>query len=131
MINKFPKKVMLLDKWEGTDKTDRAVHCRVACDCGGSDCDVHLDIEYDRELNMVFLEFWKDVYFFDIIRDSEATIDKIKNILYRIRKAIRLVFTGYLKMNEDFVLQEEEHIDNFIQIMQDAKEFVKSGKDDL
>ena len=122
---------------------------RCACDCGEAEHDVWIDFEYDKELGMLFLNFYIDVFFFDSFRRDvlwfddvvekfkerefkEATYDFFDNSLfhywrnfrYRLRKAVRILFTGYLKMNEDFILRDVDHIDNFIRALEEGKNLI-------
>ena len=44
------------------DQYGDAVWYRVACDCGSQDCDLSLELEYDKELGMIFLSMYKDLH---------------------------------------------------------------------
>jgi len=95
------------------------------------------------------LNFYKDVYFFnnfrrDILwfdgvikklkeREFKEAIDDFfdntlfyywKNFRYRLRKAIRLLFTGYLEMNEDFIFRDNEHIYNLISALEEGRNLI-------
>ncbi len=98
---------------------------RAACNCAGDDCDIHIDLEYDKDLKMMNMIFSKNVYFFDDIRDPETAADNLRNIFHRIQKAIKLIFTGYLEMNEDFIFIGEDQINDFISALQQGKDYIK------
>ncbi len=141
MESKFSKRVMLVDD------RNNSITYRCACDCGEASHDVYIEFEYDKDLeHMLFLNFYKDVYFFDGFRRDILWFDHVvkkvkerkfkeaasdffddtlfnywKNFRYRLRKAVRILFTGYLEMNEDFILQGVEHIDNFIKVLEEGK----------
>lgn len=149
MESKFSKKVMLME-----DRGDSITY-RCACDCGEGEHDLHIEFEYDKELQqMLFLNFYKDVYFFDYFRRDVLWFDDIikkvkekkfkeavsdffddtlfyywKNFRYRLRKAVRLLFTGYLKMNEDFILHGVDHIDSFIGVLEEGKSLILERKE--
>lgn len=156
-MTEIANKIMLLGRWERYKNTGRSVAYRAACDCTDSDCDITIDLEYDSRLKTVDLNFYKDVYFFDGVRRcvlwDENIVKKlrdegfkeafdafvedgilyyVRNFWYRFKKAVRLMFTGYLKMNESFLFQGEEQIDAFIKALQQGKEYVLSneGNDD-
>jgi len=143
------KKVMLVE-----ERKDSITY-RVSCSCLNPNCDVWIDFEIDKEFNLVSLIFYKDVYYFDHYRRDilwfddfeekiidmlngsqrfsdvirylfENTIEHyLKNFWYRLKKATRLIFTGYLKMNEDFILMDEDHINNFIKVLEEGRDHIK------
>ena len=144
MKSKFPKRVMLVNEWENS------ITYRCACDCGEASRDIYIEFEYDKDLQqMLFLNFYKDVYFFDNFRRDVLWFDDVvkkvkerefkeaiydffdnslfyywKNFRYRLRKAVRILFTGYLEMNEDFILKGVDHIDNFIKVLEEGKNLI-------
>ena len=144
MKSKFPKGVMLVDDWGDS------IAYRCSCDCGESSHDVYIEFEYDKDLQqMLFLNFYKDVYFFDSFRRDVLWFDDIikkvkekkfkeaisdffddtlfyywRNFRYRLRKAVRILFTGYLEMNEDFILRGVDHIDNFIKVLEEGRDLI-------
>jgi len=131
-----------------TDDFEDSLTYRCACSCSDGRHDIYVDVEYDKELNMVFLNFYKDVGFFnkyrrDILwfdklleklRDSNSNLKEcfgyfyentvkyfFQNFGYRLRKSFRLLFVGYLEMNEDFIFQDSEHIDNLIKAIEEGR----------
>lgn len=143
--SEFSKLVMLTDDFENS------LMYRCACSCSDKGHDIHIDVEYDKELNMVFLNFYKDVGFFnkyrrDILwfdellekmRDSNSNLKEcfgyfyentvkyfFQNFGYRLRKSFRLLFVGYLEMNEDFIFQDSEHIDNLIKAIEEGRQLL-------
>lgn len=144
------KRVMVVNQYKD------AITYRVACACGSPEHDIYVAFELDKELpDMISLEFYKDVYYFDYYRRDVLWFDEFrkifkegkrkesikyildntivcffKNLWYRIKKATRLVFTGHLEMNEDFILQGEDHVNNFIDILKEGKNFIKENRDE-
>lgn len=143
--SEFSKLVMLTDDFEDS------LMYRCACSCSDGRHDIHVDVEYDKELNMVFLNFYKDVGFFNKYRRDILWFDKLlekfrdrnsklreccsyfyentvkyffQNFGYRLRKSFRLLFVGYLEMNEDFVFQDGEHIDNLIKAIEEGRQLL-------
>ncbi len=123
-MKEISNRVMLLGKW-CLPKSSRSVMMRAACNCAGDDCDIHIDLEYDKDFKTMDMIFSKNVYFFDDIRDPETAADNLRNIFHRIKKAIKLIFTGYLEMNEDFIFIGEDQINSFISALQQGKEYIK------
>jgi len=98
--------VMLVNQWEN------AVLYRVMCDCASPEHDATIEFEIDKKFG-VFLQFHKDVEYCHY--DYSAPFDiKLKNFLDRFKAAFRLIFTGYLKMNSEFLIRDLDHIDSFI-----------------
>ena len=143
MKSKFSKRVMLVNDYGDS------ITYRCACDCGEAEHDVYIDFEYDKKMSMLFLNFYKDIYFFDGFRQNVLWFDDVikkvkekmykeaiydflddtlfyywKNFRYRLRKAVRIIFTGYLEMNDEFILQDIEHIDNFIKALEEGKNLI-------
>ena len=138
MKSQFKKKVSLIDKYPDS------VTYRVECSCGDNEHDVTIDFEIDKKFNDISLNFYKDISFshYYIYRDV-LWFDKIvkqKNIVVallfylkntliypmrvfwcRLKAATRILFTGYLKMESDFMIDNNEHIDNFILALQEGR----------
>lgn len=117
--SKFSKGVMFLDKFE-----DRSIWYRIACDCGSKECDTYMEFEFDKKVNMLFLNFHKDVIVCEPYDDKENIIDKLERYWIRFCKSMKLLFTGYLKMEESFILQNKDHINNFIDALQEGRDYV-------
>ena len=120
---KFPKGVMFMDKFG-----DESIWYRISCDCGSKDCDTYMEFEFDKRLNMLFLNFHKDVIVAEPYDDTENIIDKMERYWKRFCKSMRLLFTGYLKMEESFNLQDEEHINNFIDALHEGRDYILEGR---
>ena len=143
--SEFSKLIMLTDNFENS------LVYRCACSCGDKGHDVYVEVEYDKELNMMFLNFYKDVGFFNKYRREILWFDNLlekfrnrnsklrecysylyentvkyffQNFGYRLRKSFRLLFVGYLEMNEDFVFQDSEHVDNFIKAIEEGRQLL-------
>ena len=101
------KGVMLIGEWPN------AVMYRVACDCKDPEHDITIEMEFDKKFGMIFLQLHKDVEYchYDF---SDPAFEKLRNIWRTVKAAFRLVFTGYLKTNTEFLLKDLDHIDSFI-----------------
>ena len=101
-----------------------SVFYRAACSCGSSDHTVEIELEKDKEIpEMVFLNFYKDVAWCDYWGN--------KNIFQRFwlkTKAVcRIIFTGYIHLEESFILQGEEQINEFIDALKEGKKHVQNS----
>jgi len=120
--SKFSKGVMFLDKFG-----DHSIWYRIACDCGSKECDTYMEFEFDKKVNMLFLNFHKDVIVCEPYDDKENIIDKLERYWIRFCKSMKLLFTGYLKMEESFILQNKDHINNFIDALQEGRDYILDG----
>jgi len=144
--SRFFKGVVLTNQFENN------IVYSCSCDCGSPEHDVIIDFEFDPQYQGAFLNFYKDIYFFDKPRIDllwfdhaisdyfnnknktelvriifENIISKRLEIFWnRFKNATRLLFTGYLKMNEDFILREGEHLDNLILALIEGRDFLES-----
>lgn len=39
-----------------------------------------------------------------------------------------MLFKGYIEVEESFILRGEEHIDSFIEALEEGKQYLKGGK---
>ncbi len=143
--SQFKKGVSLLSEY------NKSITYKCDCDCGDNEHSVWIDFEIEKDSDLIILTFYKDVKFYfwknqDILwfEKFQKKIKKdgwkkenirffIENTIfyflnqywYRFKKSLRLFFTGYLEMNEDFILREGEHFDNFIQMLNEGKEIMK------
>lgn len=111
------KSIMKTGEWE------RSVMYRVACDCKDKDCDTTLEIEKEQDLDMVFLNLYKDLVWSSYWHDD---CKWYKNIWLRIKCAIRVLVYGKIKVQETFVMREEQ-INAFIKALNEAKEYLKKS----
>jgi hypothetical protein len=107
-----------------TNEFKDAVFYRIACDCGSPDHDMGLEIEFD-EYPMMTLHIYKDL--------EASTYWGQPNWFQRqwkkIKFSLRLFFTGYIKVQEELLIQDEEHIDSLIQALQEGKEILKKKRE--
>ena len=123
MESKFKKKVSLQNIYPRFN----SINYKIDCDCGSHDHSCSIDFEYDKDLNIIELNFFKDVCY-DYWNEKDGIIYWIPKIWRRLTKAIRLVFTGNLEMNDSFLLMDTEHITNFIEALQEGLGYMEECK---
>jgi len=146
--SKFPKGVSLLCHYKGNSITYKC-----SCSCNSDDHNVMIDFEVDKH-GMIFLNFNKNVTFFNHYRRDVLWFDELKkkwrtsiwdfedtwdiveyfldntifyywgSVTYLLKSSLILLFTGYLEMNEDFILQDEQ-LDNFITALIEGREIIE------
>ena len=118
MESKFKKNVSL------TNIYPNSITYKVECGCGNNDHGCHIDFEYDKDINMIELNFYKDVYY-DYWNEKDGIIHWFPKMWRRLKKAIILIFTGYMEMNESFTLVDTDHITNFIEALQEGLGYIE------
>ena len=87
-------------------KTD--LFYRASCMCGSEECDLTLELEYDEELNEIILYIYKNVYWSDGWSNSLFV-----RFWKRLKASLKIMFTGNLKMDSDFIFDSKEQIKEF------------------
>ena len=85
---------------------------RATCDCGDPQCDITLILEYDEKLpHMIDLILHKELHWSSYWAFPDTWYNRLKK---RIGGTLRMLFTGYMKVEETFVFQGEKHIQEFL-----------------
>ena len=98
---------------------------RLACSCTLPDHDVHIDIELDKEHDIVTLTFYKKMRYADWWGVNQ---NFIRRIWRRILGVWKLIWFGEIELEEEMLLMEERHIDSFIAILNKAKQMWQKVK---
>jgi len=107
-----------------TEDFGDSVFYRATCACGIDDHDLALILEFDEDLpDMVTLVMFKDLVYASYWEDS--LWGRFKK---RILGTLRMLFTGYIKVEESFIFQGERQIDEFINALQEGMEKIKKVK---
>jgi len=86
----------------------------VRCDCGRKECAADIEIEVDK-YGIMILSFYKKL-FYDCWSDSIWA--KFK---HRVKGILKLIFNGYLEVEESLVISDVKHIDAFIDALFEAR----------
>lgn len=109
-----------------TNEFGNAVFYRIACDCGSNEHDLHIEFEKDPEIpEMIFLNFYKKLEWSSYWGDDDKWYKNLRN---RIKGALKILFKGYIEVEESFILGGEEHIDSFIKALEEGKQYLKGEK---
>ncbi len=94
---------------------------RVGCDCMDKDCELTLELELEKDRQMVFLNMTKDLVW-DEYYHSEW---KIVRAWRRLKCTLRMLFTGRIEIESSLVLKHNnmmalrDAIDEGISIMEE------------
>ena len=134
--SKFKRGVSLIHKF------DDSLWYSVQCECGDNECGSIVEIEVDDKFKLIELHFYKDVNFdfwrypddsklwleegfVNFIKDLyyNKLINGTKRFIYRWKKALILGFTGEIKLHSDFCLIDIDHINDFIEALQEGRDY--------
>lgn len=110
-----------------TNEFKDSIWYRVACDCSDKDCDLTVEFEYDKDLNMIFLNIYKNLKWSSHWVDKDQWWLRFKK---RMLGIFKIVFTGYVEIEETLILQDIKHIDSFIKALQDGKGYLSKNRED-
>jgi hypothetical protein len=118
MISKFKKKVSLLETYKDS------IFYKIDCDCADSNCETIIELEIDTKLKILSLNFYKTINLYSFTNYENWIVRISENIFNRFKYAFKILFTGKISMSSDFILRDLEHINNFIEAIQEGKEYL-------
>ncbi len=109
---------------------DTCIYYRATCGCGNDECGLTLELEYDPELNYVTLNMHQKLIYCSWW--SIDPLDKfywIKDVWHRIKGALKLLFTGRIRLEESFLFRDKEQIDSFLTAIHEGRERIENAKE--
>ena len=112
-----------------------SVWYRLSCDCMDEDHDTIIALSLEKDDELLELAIYKkmmvDSHYYGI-RYKSTFLERIKAhydvAIDRIKKAIRLLFTGTLEIHSHVILYGEEHVDSLIECLYEGKEHIRECK---
>ena len=106
-INKLMDKQQgdLVANLEKVKETDDWIMWTTTCQCMSHNLVV--EIEYDKEFDIAMFNFYHDVGW------SDREDNWFKGLWERIKASSKILFTGYLSLNESFMFRDKQHIEDF------------------
>ncbi len=104
--------VMKIKEWKGTQ-----VWYRVGCACSGETCDSTIIFEFDEDFGLIDINFYKTIIW------NEYWNNKWFHQRWwaRIKVACKVLFKGYIELEGNFMIEEKEHLDEFIKALQEGR----------
>jgi hypothetical protein len=113
---------------EFLDNKNPAIFYKASCGCA-SDCGVTIILEYDEEINDITMSIYqKLVYCSWCGIDPCARFYWFRDVWHRIKGAIKLLYTGRIKIEEVFLFSDTDQIDAFISAIKEGREKIKAAK---
>lgn len=105
------KNVMKTDEYSGT------VMYKFNCGCNDDDHITTIEFDYHKDSNDIDITFYKKMSW-----DSYWNLDNWYERLWsRIKVASKILFTGWIEVDTDVIIKDEEHITSFIEALQEGK----------
>ena len=102
----------------------QSVYYRISCDCDDIEHDMEIEFEWDRGVMEMFLYktfYWKHFY---------SAYPWYNRLMKRIFASIKLLFGGYIEMQGDLLIMEEEHVDSYIDALKEGKGQIIKWRED-
>ena len=99
------------------------VFYKADCACSADDHIMWLCLEYDEEISTMI-----DLTLYSKLRCSSfwGNKDRLQGFWFKIKTCLKLLFTGYLEVEETFIFQGEKHIREFINALEEGIVKVKN-----
>ncbi len=105
-----------------TDEFKNSIFYRAACSCGSHEHDVSIEFEIDEDIpTMLILNFHKKIAWCS----HWGNVKWYDSIWKRIKSSVTMLFTGYIELEESFIIQGEDDIDSFIVALVEGKSYIK------
>ena len=85
------------------------------------DCTIVMERYNDGHPMDISLTFYKRISWADYYGKDNFLSRWIK----RIQCSLKMLFTGYIELEEEFLIEDEEHIDSFIKALQEGKQMLQ------
>jgi len=111
-------------------ETDMSKTYQLLCNCSDPRHNWTVDIELNKEWG-VQLTIYGDMYYYPNYSYGKFLCDlrnRITNYWRRLGAVIRLLFTGYLEMNTDLMIIDEKHLNSFIGILEEGRDYCYQKK---
>jgi len=106
-----------------TGQYDQAVFYQVSCDCGSNDHQLGLEMDVDKGILTLHLygDFNTTVYW--------GTPNWFTRQWRKIKIITRLIFIGYIKMDQEFLIIDDKHVDSFINALEEGKQLLQKERE--
>lgn len=114
-------KVMKIDECPG------GVFYKADCTCCSNKCITSIDLEYDKDFGDINMNFYKDIAWCS----SWGNLNWFQRAWKRITACTRILFTGFIELEESFQITGVDHIDSFIEALNEGKEKLVKHKEQM
>lgn len=110
-----------------------SVFFRLACDCMRADCDMELELEFEPEFSMIYLNMTKELHASAHwgYTDKWYYFDFIRVFINKIRMMCRILFFGYIEVSETLIFRDSKHIDEFLTALEEGRRYLVNFEEAL
>lgn len=112
-MSKISTGVSKIKEWKGS-----SLWYKVNCACGNGDCDSLITFEFDEDFGGVDVNFYKTVMWGAYYQKEWW----FQRLWLRIKMATQILFKGYTELEGTFLIQDRDHMDDFITALQEGRE---------
>jgi hypothetical protein len=104
-----------------TNEFKDSIYYRAACSCGSNEHDVTIEFEKDEDIpSMIFLNFHKNIAWCS----HWGNLNWFERAWERIKCSLVMLFTGYVELQETFILSED-NIQPFIKALMEGNHYIR------
>ena len=108
---------------------DNCILYRTTCSCLSDDHSIDIEVEYDEDCDMVNLNMYQDLNCYThTYVPIDAKFKWVREMWIRLSYALRVFFTGHIKVNTDFIFGDEKQIDDFLAALQAGRDKMRHLK---
>lgn len=111
---------MIANRVMKIDDLKNPIYYKIDCDCSNDDHITTIEFEYDKKADIIYVSFYKKLIWCDCCHG----LNWFQRIYRRIKAALKIIFTGWIDVNESIILQNIDHIDGFIEALKEGKEYI-------
>ena len=113
-------------------QTENSKTYQMLCNCSDPEHNWIVTIELNKKWG-VQLIVYGDMYYYENYSYGNFFADqwnRITNFWRRLGAVIRILFTGYLKTHTDLMIMDERHLESFIEILEEGRDYCYMRKEE-
>ena len=100
-----------------------AIFYRLSCSCGSDEHDLTIEFEYDPDIKDVTINFHKQLEWSAYWRSDNWFMSQWE----KLKAIYRIIFWGYIEVEESLILDSPEHINSFIKALNEGRKKLQSN----
>ena len=106
-----------------TDDWGDSIWYKVNCHCNSDEHMTTIEMEHDKQFHQMTLNFYKKMCW----ETRWGDVAWYQRIWKRVTCAIRMLLTGTIEVEEYVILSGEDHINAFIEALEEGKQRIKES----
>lgn len=105
---------------------DDSIFMHSVCDCTSDDHSRQLIVELDEDGFYISCTIYQDMFW---LERNQWEVNLLKRVAFRIKNAVKYLFTGHVRISGEHLLQKEEHIRDYANALLEAVEKMKEKRE--